>query len=192
MSSKNLGGRPQKYKTEDLLQALYDYVAKETPSKVTNAGLVRNTNYPIQAWRFNKEVQEAIEEINLKINNLSKISGVSNSKDLLVIPNAEEMVQTNYDNKEKLIDAIQSLIDVYQLNLKKCLKLQKIEQEFHDLKKENANLKKEVDFYQNKLKEMTVKSHNNYERDQNGLVKDELNIKEFSHTMTTFKDLFDD
>lgn len=192
MSSKNLGGRPQKYKTEDLLQALYDYVAKETPSKVTNAALVKNTNYPIQAWRFNKEVQAAIEEINSKLNNLSKISGGSNSKNLLIIPNAEEIVQTNYNNKEKLIDAIQSLIDVYQLNLKKCLKLQRIEQEFNDLKKENANLKKEVEFYQNRLKEMTVKSHNNYERDQNGLVKDELNIKEFSHTMTTFKDLFDD
>ena len=49
-----------------------------------------------------------------------------------------------------------------------------------------------MEFYQNRLKEMTVKSHNNYERDQNGLVKDELNIKEFSRTMTTFKDLFDD
>ena len=38
---------------------------------------------------------------------------------------------------------------------------------------------------------MKVKSHNSYDREKNGLEKDELNIVEFSHTKTTFKDLFD-
>lgn len=191
VSTKNLGGRPQKYKTEDLIQALNDYVAKEAPSKVTITALVKNTSYPIQAWRFNNEVRKAIEEINLKLITFSKLSPSQDAQSLLLIPNAEDIVNNNYNNREKLIDAVQSLIDIYQYNLKKCLKIEAMEEELGRLKIENKNLKKEAEFYKDRLKEMKVKSHNSYDREKNGLEKNELNIVEFSHTKTTFKDLFD-
>lgn len=192
MTTKNLGGRPRKYKTEDLMEALNNYVAEKAPLKVTITELEKHTAYPIQAWRFNSEIKAEIDKINKKLSDFSKLSGGVDDVKLLTIANAEEIVQTNYHNKEKLIESIQNLIDMYQLNLKKCLKLERLECELEDLKKENENLKRSVQFYENKLNQMMIKSHNSYERLQNNLEKDEVNIIEFSKTETTFKDLFKD
>lgn len=192
MTTKNLGGRPRKYKTEDLLEALNNYVAEKAPLKVTITELEKHTAYPIQAWRFNSEIKSEIDKINKKLSDFSKLSGGVDDVNLLTIANAEDIVQTNYHNKEKLIESIQNLIDMYQLNLKKCLKLERLECELEDLKKENENLKRSVQFYENKLNQMMIKSHNSYERLQNNLEKDEVNIIEFSKTETTFKDLFKD
>ena len=192
MTTKNLGGRPRKYKTEDLLEALNNYVAEKAPLKVTITELEKHTAYPIQAWRFNSEIKAEIDKINKKLSDFSKLSGGVDDVNLLTIANAEDIVQTNYHNKEKLIESIQNLIDMYQLNLKKCLKLERLECELEDLKKENETLKTSVQFYENKLNQMMIKSHNSYERLQNNLEKDEVNIIEFSKTETTFKDLFND
>lgn len=189
---KNKGGRPKKYDTDDLKKLLYEYLKDENPSKVKISDLVKNTGIPIQAWRFNEEIKKEINTINDKFDNLTSIKPIKTSHELLNIPSAEDIVNTNYKNKKKLIDAVDNLVHAYQYSLEKSLKAEELEYEISKLKKQIVSLEENVDFYKNEMKKMMIQSTSVVERKENNIKPNLIDIKQYSETKTTFKDLFED
>jgi len=191
-NQKNKGGRPKKYDTEHLKDLLYKYVRNENPNKVKIADLVKYTDIPIQAWRFNEEIKKEIELLNKKIEDITAIAPIKDVKELWNIPSAEDIVIKNYKNKNKLVEVIDTLLEAYQFSLEKSLHAEELERENVQLKNQISSLKEDIEFYKEEMKKMAVQSTSIVERNENKLRDNIIDIKSYSETKTTFKDLFDD
>lgn len=191
-NQKNKGGRPKKYDTEYLKELLYKYVSNENPNKVKVADLVKYTDIPIQAWRFNEDIKKEINLVNKKIEDITVIAPIKDVKELWNIPSAEDIVIKNYKNKNKLVEVIDTLLEAYQFSLEKSLHAEELERENLHLKSQIASLKEDIEFYKDEMKKMAVQSTLAIERNENKLKDNIIDIKSYSETKTTFKDLFDD
>lgn len=190
--NKNKGGRPPKYDVNELKKIIYKYLQEKNPSKITITGLVKYSGLPIQAWRFNKDIRKEIDTVNKKIENISLATSIESVTELLTIPSPEDIVNTNYKNKQKLIKVIGDLIDLYQYSFNKSLKVDVLEKENQNLKKQINTLKADVAYYEEELKKTALQSTSHKERNEKNIKKNILDIKEYSKTNTTFKDVFDD
>lgn len=189
---KNKGGRPKKYKTEDLRELLYNYVQRENPAKISVTELVKHTGVPVQAWRFNQEIKNEIDLLNKKLDSLNAVAPVEGVQGLLTIPSAEEIVTKHYGNKTKLIDVLNTFLEVYQYSLEQSLKVNALEKENVTLNQEISSLKQDIEFYKEQMKKMAIQSTSLTERKENNLKDNVIDIKHYSATGKTFKDLFDD
>lgn len=189
---KNKGGRPVKYKTEDLKKILYKFLQEKNPSKITIPMLVEYSGLPIQAWRFNTDIKKEIDSLNKRIENISIVVSTEGVTELLTIPSPEDIINTNYKNKQKLIKVVSDLIDLYQYSLNKSLKFDALKKENEELKKQVKTLKADISYYEEELKKISIQSTSFLERKENNLKDNLIDIKEYSRTNTTFKDLFDD
>lgn len=157
-SSVSKGGRPRKYDEAELKKLLYKFVAEKSPVKITYKALVEYTGIPIQAWRFNENIKNEIAVINKRIANIQFISNTAEINELATIPSAEDLVNTNYGNKKKLIKVFQDLLDVYEYALNKSMAYDNLELENQKLKHTIKSLEDNLEFYKNEVKKMTIDS----------------------------------
>lgn len=189
MSGK--GGRPKKYDEEVLKQALYKFIAEESPVKITYKMLVEHTGYPIQAWRFNENLKNEIKHINERIERISFLSNTNEIIDVVNIPSAEELVEVNYNNREKLIKVIDQLINVYQYAFRKSIDYSRLEEENYELKKKVDSLTSDVEFFRNKVREMTIESVPGLGNANKDVRRNVLDLKDKSKMRKRHADLFE-
>lgn len=115
------------------------------------------------------------------------------------IPSAEDIVNANYKNKDRLTKVISDLIDVYQHTYNQLFELRKTEEELENVKQEllsaNSkikNLEKEIEFYKNKAMGISIKTTTAVGRTELNIEENIIDIKKYSETNITFKDLFED
>lgn len=189
VEGKNKGGRPEKYKYEELREALLEYAHKHIGGQIKLANLGRETKYPQYVWKNNKEIRKDIEKLNK-----TPIEVVGLLKEQSFIVSAEDLVNNNYKNKQGLIDAVHQILNAYQSTFEKALKVEKLEKSLYSKEKEIEHLKDEVEFYKNKYKEMTVHSTSIRGREDYQLKESVLDIKKFykekSETNDELADLF--
>lgn len=174
VEGKNRGGRPLKYTYKELREALLEYAHKHIGGEIKLADLGRKTKYPQHAWKNNKEIRKDIARLNK-----TPIEVVGLMKEQTFIPSAEDLVNNNYNNKKRLIDAVHQILNVYQSTFEKALKVEEMEKALYSKEKEINNLEEEVEFYKNKYKEMTVHGITIKGREENGIIENVLNIEEF-------------
>lgn len=115
-------------------------------------------------------------------------------KEQAFIVSAEDLVNNNFNNKKRLIDAVNQIITAYQTTFEKALRVEELEQALYSKEKEIDNLKREVEFYKNKYKEMTVHSTTIKGREEHELKENVLDIEKYysrkSETEDELADLF--
>ncbi|MDR4887980.1 hypothetical protein RGU12_10510 [Fredinandcohnia sp. QZ13] len=171
---KNKGGRPKKYTYEELREALLEYAHKRIGGQITLADLGRETKYPQYVWKNNKNIRKDIERLNK-----TPIEVVGLLKEQAFITSAEDLVNNNYNNKKRLINAVHQILNAYQSTFDKALKVEELEKNLYSKEKEIDNLKEEVEFYKNKYKEMTVHSTTIKGREENGLKENVLDLEKY-------------
>ncbi|WP_028390163.1 hypothetical protein [Bacillus cihuensis] len=116
-----------------------------------------------------------------KIERLNKtpIEIVDLLKEQAFLVSAEDLVNNNYYNKKRLIEAVHQILNAYQSAFEKVLKVDEFEKILYSKEKEIDNLKEEVGFYKNKYKEMTVQSTTINGREEHGLKENVLDIEKY-------------
>lgn len=186
---ENKGGRPKKYIYEELKVALLEYAHENIGGQIKLADLGRETIFPQYVWKNNKEIRKDIERLNK-----TPIEVVGLMKEQAFIVSAEDLVNNNYNNKKRLIDAVNQIINAYQATFEKALRVEELEHALYSKEKEVDNLKREVEFYKNKYKEMTVHSTTIKGREEHKLKENVLDIEKYysrkSETEDELADLF--
>lgn len=121
MNNKSPGRKP-KYTYETLLESLRKYLSKNPNTKINVSELARVTNIPRHIWRDNNKINKVIDEIN------NPPVMVNPEKLEFVLPNSVQLVESNYNNKPKLIKAIQDCFDVMYDLYEGALKGLKVEE----------------------------------------------------------------
>lgn len=190
----NRGGRPRKYQYEDLRKILIKYASENRMGKITMTNLVKYSNIPIQAWRFNEKIKNDIEYFNSM-----PLNGLSDMDEMLEIPSAEEIVNINYKNKERLTKVIADILELYNHSCKEAFRAKKLENEnlilkdtIKDLQRQIEKIKKTADFYKEEVKRITVESTKQKGRTKNNLQDNIIDLKKRSEADTTFANLFRD
>ncbi|OPF52404.1 hypothetical protein BH721_03885 [Clostridium baratii] len=185
-------GRPSKYPYEMLKDILLKYASENVGGEITISKLVKYSELPIQAWRFNKKIKEDIARLNQS--KIISLNGTING----TLPSADDLVNMNYKNKDRLIKAVSDLIEIYQYAFSENLKFKKaleknalLLDEIGKLKTENTKLKKERDGYLDEIKKIAVKSQSSIGREEFGIQENLIDLEKYSQTHTTFSELFD-
>lgn len=194
--TKKKVGRPKKYKFDELEKILLEYAAENKGGQITVGKLVKYSGIPIQAWRFNNDIKERIKELN-EPQNIIEI-GTEKTK-TIPMPSAEDIVNANYKNKNRLTKVISDLIEVYQHTYNQLFELKKTEKELEKVKNELdeanlkiQNLKEEVEFYKNESMKIAIKTTTEVGRTELNTDENLIDLKKYSETNTTFGDLFKD
>lgn len=184
-------GRKAKYKIEILTAALQEYVSKNPNSKIVVTELAKATGIPRHIWKDNKDIKEIINQIN-------QDSLVVNAEKMtLVLPSAEELVNTNYNNKAKLIKAIQNCLDTVRdmynktsdtINVDRLkeqyeTKIKELEAIIELKDSEINNLNREIDM-------LYIESEDPLKRTQNGIKSNLIELNK-SNIKSLSKDLED-
>lgn len=184
-NEKKKVGRPTKYPYEMLKKYLLEYATQNVGGLIRHSDLVKFSGLPLQAWRFNKQINEDIK----KLNTVEIIpSDILHDNGL---PSAEDIVNANYKNKDRLIGAFSDLINLYQKAYSEIAKLRKDAEKLEQLESEIKILKNEVKHYKNEMMKLTVKSSTAIGRAETGIGDNVINIKA-SEVENVFSDLFDD
>lgn len=148
-------GKPKKYSLDELRQLLLNYVSKYPNTTVTYSSLERETGISRNTWSRN--LKNEISRINKPI----PIATNYDSESALPLPNIQEIIEKNYDNKEKLISTLSHLNQCvhslytlirkkeeieYENNLLKT-ELKQLKQSFNEKEMEISELKSQVSFY---------------------------------------------
>lgn len=190
--NNNKGGRPRKYDEEELKKLLYKFVADKSPAKITYKMLVDYTNIPIQAWRFNENIKNEITAINKRIADIQFLTNTSDINELVTIPSAEDIVNTNYSNKNKLIKVFQDLLDVYEYAMNKSIAYDNLELENQKLKHTIKSLESDLEFYKHEIKKMTIDSIPGLGDQNDNVKKNVISMKDQSSLRKKHEDLFKD
>ena len=185
-------GRPSKYPYELLKKILLKYAAENIGGEIKVSKLVKYSGIPIQAWRFNKEIQKDIAKLNTP-QNIRFSEGID-----IGLPSAEDLVNKNYKSKDKLTKVVSDLIEVCERSYAEIDKLRKYKEkldkanaEIELLKINNNKYKEEAEFYKNEMIKLTIKSTTALGRAESGIEDNVIDLKKYSETSTTFADLFD-
>lgn len=186
-------GRPSKYPYELLKKILLEYAAENIGGEIKVSKLVKYSGLPIQAWRFNKEIQKDIAKLNAPQN-------IRFSDEIDIgLPSAEDLVNKNYKSKDKLTKVVSDLIEVCERSYAEIDKLRKYKEQLNKAKAEiellrinNNKYKEEAEFYKNEMIKLTIKSTTALGRAESGIEDNVIDLKKYSETSTTFADLFDD
>jgi hypothetical protein len=193
-SEKNKGGRPNLYNYDDLKKYLLKYSTEHVGGTITVAKLVKYSNIPRHAWRYSKQIQQDIYELNKQpiiINNIKV--------ETLNFPSAEDLVNQNYNDKKRLIKIVNDLLELYQYafdkarsseeNLKKC---DELNYENNELRKRITQLSATVEFYKEEIKRMSIDSMSSKERKEKNIKENVISVIKISEIESTFKSLFDE
>ena len=186
-------GRPSKYSFEMLKKILLEYAEENVGGEITISKLVKYSGLPIQAWRFNAEIRKEIEK-----QNAGQIINFTGAKDI-GLPSAEDLINKNYKNKDRLTKVVSDLIEVCQDSYAEIAKLRKYKEkldktknELELTKAEVQKYRKEAEFYKNEMLKVTLKSTTAIGRAEACIENNVIDLKQYTETSTTFSDLFDD
>lgn len=189
-------GRPKKYDEDVLKKILLKYASENKGGKITVGKLVKYSGLPIQAWRFNDDIKNMIKELN-EPQYIIEID--TDELKTVPIPSAEDIVNANYKNKDRLKKVVSDLIEVYQHTYNQLFELKKTEEELEKVKNELneanlniRNLKEEVEFYKNEAMKTAIKTTTAIGRTELNIEENLIDLKKYSETNTTFADLFED
>lgn len=178
-------GRKAKYSYEDLEKIVEQFALTNVGEEITIPKLVKISGIPRHIWRYNKQIKRIIESLNHKTINID-----SNNSELETLPNVEELVNTNYANKKKLIKALSSyssyINKLYETSLlyqKQQEEFEKLEQEVNDLQKQLEKAKSDIEFYKNEMKKMTIDSTSLKLRKEKGIKNNVLSINDKNKKM---------
>lgn len=149
----NNAGRKPKYTIELLINTLKNYTEQNPHKSIKLSELARATSIPRHIWKDNKNVKEIID----KLNNTPIIAKYEDVE--VILPNAEQLVESHYNSKPKLIRAIQDCFDVINDLYDKAMigqnskerenkyqeRIFELEAQIRELKKEVQRMQKEID-----------------------------------------------
>ena len=130
-------GRKAKYPTKLLEEKLIKYTTENPNTKIKFSNLEKYTGIPYHVWRDNKDINDSIN----KINNPQLIVDTTNMQ--LELPSADDILEKNYPNKDKLLQAISDLLNLTSSLYEKAI----IGEHFEHIKNN----------YEIKIKELTVR-----------------------------------
>lgn len=137
-------GRKAKYPTKLLEDKLIEYTTENPNTKIKFSNLEKYTGIPYHVWRDNKDINDAIN----KINNPQLVVDTTNMK--LELPSADDILEKNYPNKDKLLQAISDLLNLTSSLYEKAI----IGEHFEQIKnKYEIEIKEIIAKYEKKLKE---------------------------------------
>lgn len=119
-------------------------------------------------------------------------------KENVKMPSAEDLVNSNYHNKNVLITRVQQVLDAYQTTFEPVLKTTELEnivtikdKEIISLKEELEAMKKQAEFYQEKYESLTLYSTSLLGRKNYQLKENVIDVeKKFKEIADEFEDLF--
>lgn len=162
---KNKVGKPKKYTTTQLNELLLKYIEEHTNEKITYLALEKATGISRNTWARN--MKEEIRKLN------EPLPIVSNTgSEVLPLPNIAELVQNNYHNQKKLIDALSQVNRSINNLYEKAKRAYNLEQENSNLIEEIKKLKfegkqneeiikllkEQVDFYSQQYRNIVATS----------------------------------
>lgn len=89
---------------EELVEKLNEFCRLHPNGKITLSALARETDVPRYVWRDNKKIKTLIDTLN----DTNKAS--LPKSDTIELPSAYDLVNTNYDNKDRLIEVVGDLL----------------------------------------------------------------------------------
>ena len=195
-------GRKPIYTDQELLKILNKYVDQNPNKKITIAELERKTGVSYNIWKFNKKIRATIDELN----NPPIISPQEGFR--FTLPNAKQLVDNYYNNKPKLIKAIQDCLDVIEdlydyanIGFNAQKKEEEISKEISQLEALVKNKEVEIKKLNQEIDQLYLASSSPLER-QNRMLKENLieltpkNIKAISKDIKDiaeeYSGLFDD
>lgn len=121
---------------EELVEKLNLFCQLHPNGKITLSALERETNIPRYVWRDNKKIKALIDSLNVSNNaTLPKSESIE-------LPSAYDLVTTNYDNKDRLIEVVSDLLN----ELEKC----------YQIIKDNGNIQQIQKSYEEKIMELSA------------------------------------
>ncbi|CUP57790.1 Uncharacterised protein [Turicibacter sanguinis] len=175
-------GRPKKYSDEFLIQCIYDYqVAYPMDKNVTLSKLSKFTGIPYYIFRDNKP-------INLMIKSLSSDNTLKSKKAKdITLPSAKDFVEEHYENKKRLIQNVQLLLDLvvqYQMDMDNVENFNSIvsgyKAEIQELKLEIELLKREKESFERELDLIYLDSTSTPKRREKGIAKNLISIEDYN------------
>lgn len=97
---------------EELVNKLNEFCKLYPNGKITLSALERETKIPRYVWRDNKKIKTLIDSLNA-----SNKASLPKSESI-ELPSAYDLVNNNYENKDRLIEVVGDLL----LELEKCYK----------------------------------------------------------------------
>lgn len=182
----NKGGRPLTISNKELLKLLLDFRKKYGKQKITYSLLEKETNIPRHIWRDRKDIKEKIEKFNSIDLGLNSVELLQYNLELL--PNWENIIEENFDNKFALTKAANEYDDFVKELYKRVVENSKAKLTIKELEKElekKNNDIQELEFlmndYRNKYLSTIVDSESEGKRNEKGIIKNFLTYdkKEF-------------
>ncbi|MEI4617531.1 hypothetical protein [Bacillus cereus] len=152
---KNKVGKPKKYPLQELRQQLLNYVQKHPNKVISYIDLERETGISRNTWSRN--LKDEIAKLNAPIPFTTKIDFDTG----IPLPNIFDIVEKNYDNKQKLISSLTHLnacinslyaiakkeqaFEMENTTLK--IKIKELEQTLHEKECEIRELKQQITHY---------------------------------------------
>lgn len=139
----NRAGRKPKFPIETLKEKLNLYVREYPNKQIKFSDLANFTDIPYYVWRDNIEIKELIQ----KLNNPKVIIDTSNMK--FELPSADEILEKNFPNKNKLLSAISDLLNLTSSLYEKAI----LGEHFKSIEDNyKIKLKEQEVYYKNELK----------------------------------------
>ena len=90
---------------EELVEKLNEFCRLHPNGKITLSALARETDVPRYVWRDNKKIKTLIDTLN----DTNRASFPKS--ETIELPSAYDLVNTNYDNKDRLIEVVGDLLN---------------------------------------------------------------------------------
>lgn len=189
MESKH--GRPKVYSDQELKEMLTDF-ALNNAGKVTFLGLEKSTGIKRHVW--SRRMKREIDSLNDRILNID-----GDKLEQIPLPNIGDIVDKNWNNKERLVSELES-INRYIQNLwdkavqqeKSEQKIVELQQKVLDLTSEVSYLKEDRDYYKSELEKTIVENTYQHKQEENGMKNPMSDLKKTSNKWKEqFPNLFD-
>lgn len=194
--SKNKSGRKSLYSNEQLIIELHNYARENVSGEITVTKLVEATNIPRHIWRYNEKVQQEIK----RLNETKVFSEFINKDKFPEIISPEDILNSNYGNKKRLLKILTDLFEGYQYYFAEArkskdyrVKLDEANNRIKDLEFEKKKCKEEIEYYKNKVNNALIDSMSPLDSRESGVKSNLIELTpEYANTDLTHIDLFDD
>lgn len=191
-------GRPEVYTDQQLKDILLQFTVENPGKKINPFQLEKESGIKRHVW--SRRMKRIIDDLNTPVE--KEFGGKEGS---LPLPNVAELVEMNWNNKNKLIQSlshinelIQSMYEQALLYHNKCSEYEELEQKFNQITLENNQLKERVKHLEKKYMEVAVQSTYSSIQKEQGL-KNIIQLKSKSidqpglstNFKKDFKDLFE-
>lgn len=141
-------GRPEIYSDQQLKDILLRFAVENPGKKISPFQLEKETGIKRHVW--SRRMKHIIDDLSTPVE--KEFGGKDGS---LPLPNIAELVELNWDNKNKLIhslshinELLQSMYEQALLYHNKCSEYEELEQKFNQLAHENHQLKDRVNYFE--------------------------------------------